>query len=234
MIFSKQRFQHSIQLFPQVAKETAPLLLPLNVIMWWSNFYIENLMKAHFENPYSVSMILIYTLVIIGILYQGLFSVIWTLYVARSSQRQAKNGHGPHPLSFLKTHFYQAFIEYIRAAVSISIYCLFFIIPGFYRWIQLTFVCFVASFDKDYLEGKKDALKESARLVRGYLFSLLLLISLYSLMPLIVTLFPNISSNQIISLGWSCFISWILSTYLSIYISLTFFALSSVKTEKPS
>ena len=236
MIWSKQRFQHSFQLFPRVLKETTLLLLPLSAIMWgFEILIIEFINKARFTDPESVSMTLVYVTVIAGVLYQGFFSVIWTLYVARSSQRQAKNGHGPHPFSFLKTHFYQAFIEYIRAAISIGLYFLCFIIPSIYRWVQLIFVCLVAAFDPDYLKGKKDALKESARLVQGHFILLLLLVCTLVFLPYAVgLLIPKTSSFQIISIVFIYLISWILSLYFSIYFSLTFFALSSAKAEKPS
>ena len=232
MIWSKLRFQHSLELFPRVLKEVAPLLLPLSLVLWGFEFCVGELNKARFEDPYNVSMIPIIVVTFIGVFYQGFVSVVWTLYVARSSQRQMKNAHGPHPLIFLKTHFYQALIEYIRAMVSIGFYFLAFFIPGLFRWVQLIFICLVASFDKDYLEGKKDALRESGRLVRGQFTALFFLVVLQNFLPFMIEMGAKFSSLSWLFIIFIHLISWILSLYFSIYFSLTFFALASFKMEK--
>ncbi len=130
MIWSKQRFQHSFELLPRVLKEVAPLLLPISILLWSLEFYMAFLNKARFDDPYNSSMTTMVVIGLIGIVLQSFAAVIWVLYVAKSTQRQMKNGHGQHPFLFLKTHFHQSFIEYIRAFISIGIYAVFLIIPG--------------------------------------------------------------------------------------------------------
>ena len=195
------------------------------------NFMWENSTGARFEDPY-LPMTPILVLTLIGVFYQGLVSVIWTLYVARSSERQMKNGQGPHPLVFLKTHFNQSLIEYIRAMTSIGFYFLLFFIPGLIRWIQLLFVCLVASFDRDYLAGKKEALGESCRLVRGCFTALFFLALLQNLLPFLIQITSDFSSFFFLA-TLVHLLSWMLYLYFSIYFSLTFFARASFKMENP-
>ncbi len=230
MIWSKIRFQQSLALFPRVLKEVTPVLLPLSLLLWCLESWVTSLNKARFEDPY-ISMTPVLVVTFIGVLYQGLFSVIWILYVARSSQRQMKNTHGPHPLIFLKTHLHQSLIEYTRAIISIGFHFLFLFIPGLIRWTRLIFVCLVASFDRDYLEGKKDALQESERLVYGQWTALFFLILLQNLLPLFIGM--TISSRSFVSIILAHLIPWMLSLYFSLYFSMTFFARASFKMENP-
>ena len=232
MIWSKLRFQQSLGLFPRVLKEVTPVLLPLNIFLWILEFYVGVLNQARFEDPYlSMTPLLVFSLV--GILYQGFFAVIWTLYVARSSERQMKNGHGPHPFVFLKTHFHQSLIEYIRAMISIGLYFLLLFVPGIIRWVQLLFVCLVSSFDRDYLAGKRDALKESGRLVRGGFTALFFLALLQNFLPFVIQMTSNFSSSNFVLATLVHLFAWVLCIYFSIYFSLTFFARTSFKMENP-
>lgn len=246
MIWSKPRFQHSFELLPRVLKEVAPLLLPLSLALWGLEYYVAWVNKARFDNPMASSMLTIVALGLIGILLQSIVSVIWLLYVARSTQRQMKNGHGEHPLVFLKEHFHQTFIESVRAFISIGIYTLFFILPGIVRWVKLVFTCFVSAFDPDYLKGKKDALKESSRLVKGAWLPLLILLLVQAFIPYLFEEFAlgnyglgaddqgdgGLSLN-LLSLPFYL-VAFVLEIYFAIYFSLTFFARWSFKTERPT
>jgi len=232
MIWSKPRFQHSFELLPRVLKEVAPLLLPISILLWSLEFCVAWLNKARFEDPYGSSMTTLVVVGITGVVIQSFASVIWMLYVARSTQRQMKNGHGEHPFTFLKKRFHQTFIEYIRAFTSTGIYTLFLIIPGFLRWIQLVFVSLISAFDPQYQEGKKDALKESARLVQGVWIPLLLLLLFQMIFPMILE--ETAKSDGVFSLATIplYLFSWVINLYFAIYFSLTFFARWSFKMEK--
>ncbi len=186
MIWSKSRFQHSFELFPRVLKEVAFLLLPLSGLIWGLDLYMSYLNKARFEDPYNSSMALMMVVGLSGVVIQSFTSVISLLYVAQSTHRQMKNGQGEKPGVFLKKHFHQAFIEYIRAFLSTGIYTLFLLLPGLYRWVQLTFTTLVSAFDPSYQEGKVDALEESSRLVRGAWIPLFILLMLQLALPLVV------------------------------------------------
>lgn len=231
MIWSKLRFQHSFELFPRVLKDVAPLLFPLSLLLWGIEFYVAYLNKVRFENPYHSSMTLMISIALTGLLLQCLAAVIWALYVARSTQRQMKNGAGPHPFVFLKSHFHQSLIEYIRGFISTGIYAVFLIIPGLIRWTQLIFVILVSAFDPDYQKGKKDALKESARLVKGKFVALSLLITLQILPSLFLEELAKSGSLSPLFVILFYLASWCFTLYFAIYFSLTFFARWSFKTE---
>ncbi len=233
MIWSKIRFQHSFELLPRVLKEVAPLLLPLSFLLWGLEYYVSWLNKARFDNPMDSSMATILIVGLIGIIFQSFVSVITLLYIARSTQRQMKNGHGDHPSVFLKKHFHQTFIESIRAFISIGIYSLFLIIPGIIRWVKLVFTCYIAAFDPEYQDGKKDALKESSRLVKGAGFALFLIMIAQVLLPYIFEEMAKTSGINIFFTLPFYIVAWIIEIYLAIYLSLTFFARWSFKLERP-
>lgn len=224
MIWSKLRFQHSFELFPRVLKEVAPLLFPISVLLWGLEFYVAYLNKARFDDPYNSSMVTMIGFALLGIVLQSLAGVAWVLYVGRSTQRQMKNGHGEHPLAFLKKHFHQTLIESLRSFLSIGIYALFLIIPGLIRWTQLVFVSLISAFDPQYLKGQKDALKTSSQLVQGKFVAISLLMTLQALPSLVL---EESAKSAFISPAVAIFfyiLSWCLALYFSIYMTLTFFA----------
>lgn len=230
MIWSKQRFQHSFELLPRVLKEVAPLLLPISFVIWGLEFYVALLKNARFEDPYNSTMLPMVLAGLGGVILQSLASVAGLLYVARSTQRQMHNGAGDHPMVFLKKHFHQTLIEYLRAFISTGLYSLLLIVPGIVRWVQLVFTGLVAAFDPRYQEGKVDALKESARLVGGFTWFALFFLLIFQMM--VPTLFDEMAKSQ---LSWASgpllLVAWIINVYFAIYFSLTFFARYSYKLE---
>jgi len=91
-------------------------------------------------------------------------------------------------LSSIRTNFEQLLIENIRAMGSTLSWSLLFIIPGFYRFIQYSFVNFIVMLDQDYLEGKVDALKKSVTLTNKKIFKVF---GIFLLMAVIVPLFVS-------------------------------------------
>lgn len=231
MIWSKARFQHSFELFPRVLKEVAPFLLPLSLLLWSMEYYMSWLNKARFADPYSFSMSHMALVGILGVILQSLISVVWLLTIAASARRQSHNGQKPRAIAFVKTHFHQCLIESVRALISTGIYTLFLILPGIYRFVQLTFTPLIAAFDPDYLKGKKDALEASAHLVKGCFWPLAIFLIIMSLLP--SGLEEVAKSNDLSTLGTGILygMSWLFSLYLTIYLSLTFFARWSYKVE---
>ncbi len=230
MIWSKSRFQHSFEILPHVLKEAAPVLLPLSALIWGLEFYVSWLNKARFEDPYGSSMALIVLFGLLGVILQSLVAVFWLLFVAASTERHRKNGIGPRPLIFVVKNFHQCLIESIRALISTGIYSLFLLLPGLVRWVQLIFTSFVVAFDPSYQLGKKDALKESRRLVRGVFWPLLFFLVLQTLAPMAL---EETAKNSTIFTGLALYAaSWVVTLYFTIYITLTFFARWSFKTKE--
>lgn len=239
MIWSKPRFQHAFELLPRVLKEVAPWLLPISFILWGQEFYVSWLNKARFDDPYSSSMTIIVVAGVTGLIFQSLATVFGLLLVARSTQRQMKNGHGQRPWPFVKKHFHQSLIEYLRSMISIGLYSLLLVIPGVIRWVQLTFVTLVTAFDSKYQNGKVDALKESSRLVGGAWLPLLFLLLTQMALPFLLqemALGSSQPNQSFLAIGFNALpfylAAWLLQLYFSIYMSLTFFARHSFKMER--
>jgi len=231
MIWSKARFQQSFEILPHVLKEAAPVLLPLSALLWGLEFYVSWLNKSRFEDPYGSSMALIVLFGLAGVILQSLIAVVWLLFVAASTERHRKYGQGMRPLAFVAKHFHQCLIESVRALISTGIYSLFLILPGLIRWVQLVFTPLIAAFDPHYQLGKKDALMESKRLVKGAFWPLLIFLALQALLPMALEETAK-SSDWLARLSLYGG-SWILTLYFTIYMTLTFFARWSFKAEEP-
>ena len=88
----------------------------------------------------------------------------------------------------IRTNFEQLLIENIRAMGSTLSWSLLLIIPGFYRFIQYSFVNFIVMLDQDYFDGKVDALKKSVSLTKKRFFKVF---GIFLLMAVIVPLFVS-------------------------------------------
>lgn len=233
MIWSKQRFQHSFELFPRVLREVIPLLLPLSAILWGLDYFVSVLNKSRFENPYDSSVLLLISAGVGAVILESLITVVWLILVAKSTQKQMKNGVGPSSFKFLTKNFHQVLIEYIRALISTSLYSLFFLIPGVVRWVKLTFTCYISSFDPQYHEGSKDALESSSHLVKGRFIPLLFLLVFQMIFPFMIEEFAK-SASLGSGVTYSLFIvAWLLNLYFAIYLALTYFAVASYKLGNP-
>ena len=229
MVWSKSRFQHSFEIFPRVLREVFPLLLPLSALLWGLEIFVSQLNKDRFANPYDSSTLLLILAGLGAVVLESLITVVWILYVSRSTQRQMKNGVGEKSLSFLKRNFHQNLIEYVRAMISVGIYTLFLIIPGLIRWVKLTFTCFVAAFDPEYQEGKKDALETSSQIVKGSFLPLLFLLLFQMSFPFILEEIAKSLSMGLVAKVLLYGAAWMISLYFAIYLALTYFALASYK-----
>lgn len=79
-------------------------------------------------------------------------------------------------------------IETLRSWGSILSYGILLIIPGFIRYLQLTFVPFIAALSPSYEKGEKDALQYSRQIFKKNIFlSLLVLIMFELILPLIIS-----------------------------------------------
>ncbi len=89
-------------------------------------------------------------------------------------------------------HISQVTKEILRAAGKSISWGLLLIIPGLIRFLQFSFVAFVVILDPEYQEGKKDALKESTRLVNKKFFRVTAVLLLFSVvLPVLLTSFDE-------------------------------------------
>ena len=99
MIWSKARWQHSMELFPRVMKEVAFYLIPLSITLWGLEYYVASLHQARFDNPYEASTLKLVSVGLGAFVLESLITVTWLIMVAKSTQRQAFN-HNLHSQKF--------------------------------------------------------------------------------------------------------------------------------------
>ena len=126
MIWSKQRFKYSFELFPSVLKETAPLLIFLYVfqsIIITINWLLDD-PSAHEQTEFNLEDLFYVFFSFFCLFFWFVFYIVRILYIARSTQRQIKNKQGLHPNFFVKERFLKCSIESIKACFSIMLYFL--------------------------------------------------------------------------------------------------------------
>lgn len=85
----------------------------------------------------------------------------------------------------LKKYFNQACIESLRSTARVCWYSFLLIIPGFVKLLRLTWVAYIVQYDNEYDAGKKDALKFSETLSKGFLLQTLIIFIALSLITLL-------------------------------------------------
>lgn len=89
---------------------------------------------------------------------------------------------------FFKKNLNLLYIETLRAWGKTLLWSLLFIIPGLWKFIEYSFVPFVVTSSKKYDEGKIDALKKSATIVRhNWIKVLAIFIFFHIFIPLILS-----------------------------------------------
>ncbi len=79
--------------------------------------------------------------------------------------------------------------ETLRASGKSMLWLFLFILPGFIRFLQFSFVGFIVMLDPEYGRGHKDALKESTGAVNRRFFRVLVILTLFALfVPFFLTL----------------------------------------------
>jgi hypothetical protein len=90
-----------------------------------------------------------------------------------------------HPLSSIKKHFYQVFLEYIRCVLPILLKTLLLIVPGIIEYLRLAFVGLIVLFDKEYAQGNVDALEASRKWTNGHKVNILIIYLIYFALAII-------------------------------------------------
>jgi hypothetical protein len=98
-----------------------------------------------------------------GVVASGTYILIIPLYVHDVRRKNPTT----HFWSHSRKHVNQVLIEMLRVVAWVIIGLVCFIIPGVIWSVRLTFVPLIAQFDKDYLDGKVDALRQSEAMVKG-------------------------------------------------------------------
>ncbi len=99
-----------------------------------------------------------------GLLVTGTYIMIIPLYCHDVRTGRPTTNFWTH----IHTHTNQVVIEMIRVIAKVLVGVVLLIVPGIVWSIRYTFVPLVAQFNKAYLSGKIDALKQSENMVRGH------------------------------------------------------------------
>jgi hypothetical protein len=93
------------------------------------------------------------------------------------------------------TDFNYAIRENIRSLGSVLTYGLFFVLPGFYRYLELYWVVWIVYLNPEYKNGTLDALRESRRLWKLTWKKVLSLVLVFDiLLPLIIEAILGVDS----------------------------------------
>lgn len=140
-------------------------------------------------------------------------------------QKNERAQIGPH----MKKYFDQACIESVRGTAKVLWFSYLLLIPGFIKMLQLVFVPYVVQFDTLYDAGKRDALKESAKLSKGHLGSIFVVFTACS----ILTLVEGIKS----SFTWDSpffALAFLLTLVVRLYTQIVWFSMYKVLSQRSS
>lgn len=167
----KKSFQLNHQYFFQLlGSSLAPLLILLVVISLLNNwFHFMSQMAETSGNQFQLIM---------NQLGQGLsgllISATLIFLIPLRAHDLAKHQSLTPAGAFAKKTFLPLFVESIRVFTSVLLWTLLFILPGLYRYLQLTFVPYVVFFDPEYDQEECDALEKSKKIFSGHALFLIL------------------------------------------------------------
>ncbi len=228
MIWSAQRLKQSCKLFPQVLTNVATALIPLSIGLWLMEYFVSQAHQNRFSSSQDTPITIIISMGLGAFILESLISVAW-LILATKATKDVLEKVKPQGFVFLQKHFHQTLIEYVRAMISVGLYSLILIIPGIFRWLQLTFTCYISLFNEQYHQGKVDALQRSAELTQGKKLSLLFLLILFALIPMMLEKLAWSWGAFSIPLVFFYALSWLATLLVAIYMTLTYFALAKSK-----
>jgi hypothetical protein len=93
----------------------------------------------------------------------------------------------PFAEPFLKSFF----AEYLRLTAQVLLWALMLILPALYRYGQLIFIPFITLFDREYRDGKVDAIERALSLSKGRLGVILTLVLVSGAVQFTLELLPQ-------------------------------------------
>jgi len=224
MIWSIARFQKAGHLYIPVLKSAAFILVPLSLGIWGLKYGVSSLHHLRFQSPTDFPMSVVISMGLGAFIFDTLMGLLW-LVVAVHATAFAFKAHTEVSMGSLFRESHQTLIEDLRKTMSVLLWSLAFIIPGIFRWIRLTFTCFVSLLNPSYQEGKIDALEKSSQLVKGHGIAIALLLLAHlgvtSGLEEIGSRFAAFSIPLFFFYG----LAWMVSLFFAIYMTLTYAAL---------
>ncbi|HEY1079190.1 MAG TPA: hypothetical protein VGE46_03800 [Bdellovibrio sp.] len=174
-------FAENLQVFKKVFLPLFALVVLSSNIDQYLNLHIENALRDPMGAQSEV-----YLFGFISLIFSVIFPVILTcitLYALNT-----RTGWTASLGDFLGKHLNQVFIETLRSWGKSLLWSLLLILPGIWKYIQYSLVPFVVTSSQQYDEGREDALKKSATIVRRHWVSILfVLVFFHLILPLVVT-----------------------------------------------
>lgn len=171
-------FRDSLRVF----KRAFPLIFPLIVISSNLEQSLNKLVEGAIRNPDGVQT---------SILFYGAISIAWSVAfpILMTSVVLfflcSETGFVGDLRSFLKRYLNQLYIEVVRSWGRSLLYGLFFILPGLWKFVKLSYVPYVVVASKTYDEGQIDALKASESIFsRNRFLTLLIFFGAYLFIPI--------------------------------------------------
>ena len=177
-------FAENLKVFKKVFLPLFALVVLSNNIDQYLNLKMENALR----DPLGVQT---------QVIYYGFFSILSSIFfpvllisVALFAFTNLENLQKSLQ-DFWARYLNQMYIETLRSWGKTLLWSLLFILPGVWKYIQYTMVPFVVASSKEYDEGRLDALKGSAQVVRRHWFKVIAILILFHLLipGLLTTLF---------------------------------------------
>lgn len=185
-------FKKNLTIFKATALPLLILTTLSSLLEQYTSSRIQQILSSH-DGIRPILYIFILLSVLISIFFPLITTSIAVLGVAQiNGNMDAETSKNEKPSLKILTqtclHIEQLTIETLRSWGSIMTWGLLFLVPAFFRYLQLLFVPFVVLLSKPYSVGKIDALQESKKILKDrymVVFGILFIFHLF--LPLITT-----------------------------------------------
>lgn len=176
-------FAENLQVFKKVFLPVFALVVLSSNIDQYLNLHIENALRD--PNGAQQQVYLFGFLSIISSIIFPVIIMTMALYALNTLTGWTRSME-----SFFGKNLNQIYIETLRSWGKTLLWSLLFIIPGVWKFIEYSLVPLVVTSSQKYDEGKEDALKRSATIVRRHWFKVLGVFILFHLfIPVLLSAF---------------------------------------------
>jgi hypothetical protein len=173
-------FKNNLRIFRQIGLPVFILVVLFSNIDLLLTKQVEEGLRSLDGAPKSIYIYGFISL-ILGVVFP-IFTTVTCLFALSSHQTKISLGE------FYKKYLNQIYIETLRSWGKTLLWSLLFILPGIWKYIEYSLVPFVVTDSPPYDEGKEDALKRSAQIVRRHIFAILGVLIIFHLgIPLMLS-----------------------------------------------
>lgn len=152
-------------------------LITTNIAMLLFAFLLIELSQHHFVNMLSVATSMqndmLKVLALLGQLFTSITEYVFLAMLVPLRVMIFEGLHAEETFSnFTKKHVLPLAAEGLRAMGVVILWTILLIIPGIFKYVRLTFVPYVVVADPEYGAGRRDALKYSDQITKGFTLQL--------------------------------------------------------------